>query len=321
MGYNKETGMYEGFIYKITNNINGKIYIGQTIRTIQRRWNEHKREAIIQREHSKSKYLYSSMRLHDIKNFSIEEVIKVSSINKNELIKELDILEQEYIVKYKSLWTENGYNLTVGGGNGHSRGSEIIKYTTEGVFIGEYMSFSELSRIENVDVSTIERRCKQHLCIDGLTVLFFKNEIFDLSLITYPNLNIIKQYDKKGNLISIFHNTKELQAKTSFNICSILMCCRGEIKTSYGYIWRFGDDKFGNLDLKRKNNYRKINAYTLDKIFSKTFNTYKDAMYEYKIKYNTNLYRSLNNHEKTCYGFYWYYADDPEQPDKTKIIA
>lgn len=34
-----------GYIYKITNNINSKVYIGQTIGTIEKRFNEHKRAA------------------------------------------------------------------------------------------------------------------------------------------------------------------------------------------------------------------------------------------------------------------------------------
>ena len=41
MSYNKETGMYEGYIYKIVNDINGKIYIGQTRRDVDTRFKEH----------------------------------------------------------------------------------------------------------------------------------------------------------------------------------------------------------------------------------------------------------------------------------------
>lgn len=41
MSFNKETGMYEGYIYKIINDINDKVYIGQTITTIAERWHGH----------------------------------------------------------------------------------------------------------------------------------------------------------------------------------------------------------------------------------------------------------------------------------------
>ena len=41
MSFNKETGLYEGYIYKIVNDVNDKIYIGQTRRTVEERWNYH----------------------------------------------------------------------------------------------------------------------------------------------------------------------------------------------------------------------------------------------------------------------------------------
>ena len=34
-----------GYIYKITNNINNKVYIGQTKNSVNRRWTEHKRDS------------------------------------------------------------------------------------------------------------------------------------------------------------------------------------------------------------------------------------------------------------------------------------
>lgn len=36
-----------GYIYKITNQINNKVYIGQTSRTIEKRWKDHQKSAII----------------------------------------------------------------------------------------------------------------------------------------------------------------------------------------------------------------------------------------------------------------------------------
>lgn len=34
-----------GYIYKITNTLNNKIYIGQTVKTVQKRFTQHKNNA------------------------------------------------------------------------------------------------------------------------------------------------------------------------------------------------------------------------------------------------------------------------------------
>ena len=63
-----------GYIYKITNDINGKIYIGQTTRTVEKRWKEH----LYLAKKDSSLYLHRSMRKYDARNFSIE-IIGISS--------------------------------------------------------------------------------------------------------------------------------------------------------------------------------------------------------------------------------------------------
>jgi predicted GIY-YIG superfamily endonuclease len=39
-------------IYKITNTINGKVYIGQTIQPLDKRWSQHKRSARMKEPYS-----------------------------------------------------------------------------------------------------------------------------------------------------------------------------------------------------------------------------------------------------------------------------
>ena len=92
-------------IYKITNKINGKVYIGQSI-NIYSRWYAHKSMGKPNSIYS-YKPLYRSMIKYGIKNFAfdiIEECCK-------ELLNEK---EQYYISLYNSM-TPNGYNCDSGG--------------------------------------------------------------------------------------------------------------------------------------------------------------------------------------------------------------
>lgn len=59
-----------GFIYKITNLINGKVYVGFTEKTIQERWLAHTKKAKVKT----NRYLYDAMNKYGYENFSITEV-------------------------------------------------------------------------------------------------------------------------------------------------------------------------------------------------------------------------------------------------------
>lgn len=89
-------------IYKITNNINGKVYIGQTINSLNRRFRQHCNR--------KDRSLYWAIKKYSKENFTIEEIDGANSLS------ELNYLEQHYIFIYNSL-APNGYNLVPGGKN------------------------------------------------------------------------------------------------------------------------------------------------------------------------------------------------------------
>ena len=93
-----------GFIYKITNLINNKIYIGQTSRTVDIRWQEHQRN--MYDDKYKNITLYKAFNKYGINNFNIKIIEEVD----NSLLNER---EEYWIRTYDSY--KNGYNSTVGG--------------------------------------------------------------------------------------------------------------------------------------------------------------------------------------------------------------
>lgn len=92
-------------IYKITNIINGKIYIGQTKQDLKKRIRQH-------RSNSKrlKTYLYSSMIKYGKDNFKFEKLI-----DGNFTREKLNELEIKFIQYYNSNNSNIGYNLTSGG--------------------------------------------------------------------------------------------------------------------------------------------------------------------------------------------------------------
>lgn len=101
--------MEKGYIYKIICLTTGKLYIGQTLRTIKKRWKRHIRDAKKGSEHK----FHRAIRKYGEENFTVEELLAVSAPTKKELKAQLDSLEIEYISRFNT--REKGYNSTDGG--------------------------------------------------------------------------------------------------------------------------------------------------------------------------------------------------------------
>lgn len=96
------------FIYKITNLINGKLYIGQTSKTIAYRWYRHN-YAFSNNTKNKTA-IHLALKKYGKINFSIEEIDTASNID--ELNK-----KEKYWINILNTLSPNGYNLTTGGDN------------------------------------------------------------------------------------------------------------------------------------------------------------------------------------------------------------
>lgn len=90
-----------GVIYMISNSKNRKVYVGQTIRGLERRFNDHLKP-------SSGSIISNAIRKYGKYNFTISEIDRAYSLE------ELNAKE-EYWVDYYDSMSPNGYNLRSGG--------------------------------------------------------------------------------------------------------------------------------------------------------------------------------------------------------------
>lgn len=105
----------KGIIYKITNDINDKIYIGKTEEKLNERWSRHIYDATL--TNSKNRPLYNAINKYGIQHFFITEI---ESCN----VEELSEREKYWIAYYNSYY--NGYNATLGGEGISKYNKEVI---------------------------------------------------------------------------------------------------------------------------------------------------------------------------------------------------
>lgn len=113
--------MKQGIIYKITDNHNGLVYIGQTTQSLKRRWRGHQSDFKCKTHHND--LLQRVYNKYGLEVFSIE-IIEQCDIEK------LDERERYWIKYYDSTNREKGYNFEDGGNELKKHCKETIEKMT-----------------------------------------------------------------------------------------------------------------------------------------------------------------------------------------------
>lgn len=212
----------KGFIYKIVNDINDKVYVGQTRRTLQQRFRQH----ISDCEHIelKNRPLYQAMKKHGIEHFRIELIEECSEdeLNNREI----------YWIEYYHAYS-NGYNATLGGG-----GSKKFEYDIILEFLKMGKQVTEIEELVG---------CKKDL----IYLIANKNNIVVSAKTTKKNIKKVGQYDRKTKVllrdfpdshaaaqwcIDNKHSSNNNATQASTHIRAN---CNGTRKSAYGFVWQY----------------------------------------------------------------------------------
>lgn len=204
------------YIYKITNDINNKVYVGKTDYSIEKRFNEHWRDANKpSREH---RPLYAAMRKYGKEHFHIEVIEETNNPDEREVF----WIEQLNSFHY-------GYNATHGGDGKHYADYELIY----ALWKNEGKSIIEIQRLTGYDKGTI------HAALFSYNIPkeeHDKNHKFGLQ-------KRVAQIDPKTQeIVAIFSSAAEAESKCNGQH-HIMDVCKGKRRIAGGYMWKFVEEE------------------------------------------------------------------------------
>lgn len=251
---------YYGIIYKATNLINNKVYIGQTIHSLNIRINQHMHNMRI----NKNRPLYNSMNKYGVDNFSW----KVIDVAKNrEELNHKEIYWIDYFDSYFYKENSNGYNLTVGGdsvsGYRHTEETKsTMSESRKGRLAGENNPmFGRIKENNPFYGKSHSQETKEKISKANKGRLVgdsnpnynkersreTKDRISESRKGKYNgekhhNSKPVVQLSKDGEFVARYKTIRESAKSTKGNRNAISQCCKGNQKTSNGYIWMYEEE-------------------------------------------------------------------------------
>lgn len=191
-------------IYKITNLINNKIYIGQST-NIQKRWEDHKFYS--------SKYqtaIQQAFKKYGISNFSFEVLEECPK-------EKLDEREIYWIKFYDSY--NNGYNLTKGGMSKIKLDYDLIVET-----------YQKLGSIHATHKELGIHRDSVRRVLEYFDIPYNKNSSVPIAIV---------MIDKQtGEELKTFTSIKDAAAYVGISDSTIRGYFSGRLKSAGGYLWK-----------------------------------------------------------------------------------
>lgn len=247
------------FVYKITNLINKKVYIGSSsvARGYNTRWEEHQAAARLAKNPSYNYPLQKAIRKYGIENFSYE--IIVDHITSQE---EREIIERQCIEKFNSLTnTGYGYNQTLETQcalcDKEIKANLIKKVSKPCCLVDKnnnivqiFSSVHEAAKFAKCEngPSNITRICNgESHSINGLIFRWLDNEnniIVPISKTREKRKPIIGIQINNPNNKKIFSSILEASQELSVDRSSVQKCLKGESRYSHvgGYVFRYIDN-------------------------------------------------------------------------------
>ena len=211
--------MIKGFIYKIINDINDKVYIGKTtLPSIEERFCEHSRDS--KRKKNEKRPLYNAINKYGIEHFSI---ILIEEVPLNQLEE-----REKYWIKFFDSY-KNGYNATLGGdGKQYYDYEEMVKKYEEGYLI------KEIAQIFHCSLDTVTKA----ISLAKLDTTSNSHKKLQKAIVAKKNNEIINIFPSRKDACLWLQKNNYTQASNIDNIIAAIgRVANGQRKSAYGFSW------------------------------------------------------------------------------------
>lgn len=291
-------------IYKTTNNINGKIYIGIHVTNLKLE-QTYIGCGVCKKDQKKNinKGFPAAVHKYGYENFSREILFIYPETKKGlkqALAKEAELVTPEFVKR------KDTYNLVPGGqfNAGYLLRKQIAQYTIDGKFITIWDSITiaeqELGLTSiSQNLTGVSKYCGNYQW------RYFDGDTSDIEPVQIKEKSVY-QFDLQGNLIKRWKSTTEA-AKTFTNFSSakvaISRVCLGKGCQACGYYWSF-KNKF---EPKKNNHLSPVAKYNDAGEFLESYTSIKEAADANNIKTCANIIAAIKGTQKRCGGFRWRY--------------
>lgn len=213
------------FIYKITNNINDKVYIGKTNLSLEKRFQEHCRDANKCTEEQRP--LYAAMRKYGCNQFHIELVEECDT--------EIASQREQYWIGYYKGYSD-GYNATLGGD-----GKQLFNHQKIANRLREYPYPLQVAQEFNCSADLIYIIAKEYqipICNLGQEL----NVNSKRSVKQYTKQHeLIQTFDSIASAVNWLYQNKIIPIISSGARSHISEVASGKRKSAYGYLWEYNE--------------------------------------------------------------------------------
>ncbi len=296
-------------IYKHTNLINGKVYIGQTKQIP----NNRRKNGVGYTRDNRLSVFAAAIKKYGWENFS-HEIIE-ENIETQELANKREIYWIKHFNSYIGFDNTNGYNMTLGGDSAEHLGYPVYQIDKKTMkIINEYPSTSEASRQfgnNEGNASQIRRCCDgEKPSCKGYYWCYVKNYFDGWKPKDNALVSPVYQINDEFEIIRRYESITEAKNINGFSLGSIVSCCQRKQRKANNYFWCYEKDYSSSwtpVECSFKRN-EKVYCFETNKVYNNSLEASKET------KANRNhILKVCRGLENSASGLHFCYVNEKDK--------